>query len=385
MAKCTVCSALDDEQPRRLSRRFLVVELQRIDMITSVRLQDFKGHLDTRVPLGRFSVLVGPNGSGKTSVLEALWLQSQLVQRPASRVLTGDWSAQDFLRRGSMGPSVLASAGIYNGQDWSASMEVRPHSADLVWKSGAREKTSGHDYPHGFGDIVPEFSAAIGPAAFYKLNASSIAVGAYSDKPSPEIDRDGTNTAVALAALKLGYDEAFERIEVEMRRLIPNVERVRLRQAKVHPPNRVESVVGSKIFFDFRGAPGVPAHAASEGTLITLALLTILHGPNRPNVLLLDDFDQSLHPQAQMELVRLIKRLLDELPDVQIVATTHSPYVLDELDASDVHAFALRDDGTVAVKCLAEHPDAAKMKGALSAGQLWSLDPEKNWVLEKAS
>jgi hypothetical protein len=46
-----------------------------------------------------------------------------------------------------------------------------------------------------------------------------------------------------------------------------------------------------------RLAPDVPAHAASEGTLITLALLTALCSPNRPRILLLDDIDQSLHPQ----------------------------------------------------------------------------------------
>jgi predicted ATPase len=209
--------------------------------------------------------------------------------------------------------------------------------------------------------------------------------------PGAEVQRDGTNTAVALAALKLGYDEAFDRVEDEMRRLVPNVERIRIRPAnaqRLNPNNLsvMQDVVGNKIYFDFRGAPGVPAHAASEGTLIVLALLTILHSPNPPRVLLLDDFDQSLHPHAQIELVRLIKGLLAEMPELQIVATTHSPYILDELDPADIHAFALRDDGTVAVKRLSEHPEAETMKGAISAGQLWSLDPERDWVLgEKAS
>lgn len=359
-------------------------------MITSIRLQNFKGHRDTRVPLSRFSVLVGPNGSGKTSVLEALWLQSQLARRPASNVLAGDWAAEDLLRRGAEGPIVLTSAGTQQGKEWSAATEIMQESARLTWKDEAGPRATGWVRDYALKSDVPQVAAATGPAAFYKLNAASIAVAAYSDQPGPEIERDGTNTAVALSAIKLGYDEAFEQIETEIRRLIPNVERVRIRQAQVQRPIRIsptqmESVVGSKIFFDFRGAPGVPAHAASEGTLITLALLTALHGPNRPSVLLLDDFDQSLHPQAQMELVRLIKSLLEQLPDVQIVATTHSPYVLDEMDPADVHAFALRDDGTVAVKRLSEHPDAEKMKGALSAGQLWSLDPEKNWVLESAS
>jgi predicted ATPase len=138
------------------------------------------------------------------------------------------------------------------------------------------------------------------------------------------------------------------------------------------------------VYFDCHGAPGIPAHGASHGTLIVLALLAILHGPNRPNLILLDDFDHALHPRAQMELVRMIKHLLalDEFKDVQVVATTHSPYTLDELDPTDVYAFALRDDGTVASRRLSEHPDAESTRGALKAGQLWSLDPERDWVLQ---
>ena len=222
---------------------------------------------------------------------------------------------------------------------------------------------------------------ALGELALYKFNADKIAAAAYADHLSPTIDSDGTNAAITLAALKLGNDELYERIEASVRQIVPSIQRVRIRPATVKQRAGNE-VVGSKIYFDFRGAPGVPAHCASEGTLITLALLTILHGPKRPNLILLDDFDQSLHPQAQMELVTLIKRLLDEFPDLQIVATTHSPYILDQLEPSDVHVFALRDDGTVATRPLSEHPEAAKMKGALTTGQLWTLDQERTWVIE---
>jgi predicted ATP-dependent endonuclease of OLD family len=73
---------------------------------------------------------------------------------------------------------------------------------------------------------------------------------------------------------------------------------------------------------------------------------------------------------------------LREFEDLQIVATTHSPYILDELDPSDVYAFALRDDGTVASRRLSAHPEAEKTRGTLKAGQLWSLDPERDWVLQ---
>ena len=356
-------------------------------MITSIRIQDFKGHRDSLIPLGKLAVLVGPNGSGKTSVLEALGLQSDFTAHTLEDVLTGDRSYEDLLRRGAKGPIGLTLKGTSKDADWTCRLDLTETSMACHWEKGVDlrkfQVAPAQSLRERFRDIAP----LLGPASLYKLDAKTIAAAAYSDTPGPDIASDGTNTAVALAAIKLGHDEAFAHIEESLRRIIPSAERVRIRQAVVQRPSPAarhvtEDVVGSKVFFDFTGAAGVPAHAASEGTLITLALLTILHGPNRPNILLLDNVAEGLHPQAQTELVRLMKRLVGEYKDLQIVATTHSPDFIDELNPSEVHAFALRDDGTVATKSLAEHPQAAtKIKGALTAGQLWSLDPEVRWVL----
>ncbi|HMR06990.1 MAG TPA: AAA family ATPase, partial [Polyangiaceae bacterium] len=41
----------------------------------------------------------------------------------------------------------------------------------------------------------------------------------------------------------------------------------------------------------------LPTHAASEGTLLALALLAAVHSGDPPDVLLLDDLDRALHPR----------------------------------------------------------------------------------------
>jgi predicted ATPase len=354
-------------------------------VLATFRLQDFKGHRDTELPLGRFTMLVGDNGSGKTSVLEALWLQGVLAPDPVA-VLKGDWSPDDLLRRGAAGPIRISSEGKRGSDSWSSKIEVE--MSERGWNLGAwTSDPSGEFTERAVGNRAdgsgstssgwPKFGSLVGRAGLYRLQASRIAATAYSEQTDTAIEADGTQTAVVLAQLKLGDDEVFERIEASMRRLVPSLERVRIRPAR-HPNT---TGLGNKIYFDFHGAAGVPAHGASHGTLIVLALLTVLHGPQRPQLVLLDDFDHALHPRAQIELVRMIKELLDEFEDLQIVATTHSPYILDELTPSDVHAFALRDDGTVAAKRLSEHPEAEKTKGSLTAGQLWSLDRERDWVL----
>jgi predicted ATPase len=178
-----------------------------------------------------------------------------------------------------------------------------------------------------------------------------------------------------LSSLKLGDDARFERIQSALQRVVPSVERIRVRRV-----NGSSDGVKEKIHFDLHGAPDLPAQVMSEGTLVTVALLTSICATSGRQLVLLDDLDRALHPTAQLELVRQMKRLLEEMPNVQIVATTHSPFILDELDPSEVCVFALRADGSVATKRLSEHPDAGKVKGALSGGQIWTLDPEERWV-----
>ncbi|WNG31128.1 AAA family ATPase [Cystobacter fuscus] len=359
-------------------------------MITSIQLRSFKGHRDTTVPLGRLTVLVGPNGTGKTSVLQALRLIPRLMNDKPANVLRGDMNPPDLLSRSQKGPITLAVEGTDKARPWRLTLrfsELDPqnHHPDLLtdWSYG-EDTDHSKSTPISLNGVLrrkEEEASLVGPAVLYHFDARRIAAAAYSSEENPAVDVDGKNTAVVLAALKLEHEEIFEQIESELRKIVPSIQRIRVRRVKMPPTeNSNEPRIGNKIFIDFQGAPDVPAHGASEGTLITLALLTALFSPNRPRILLLDDIDQSLHPQAQMELMGELKRLLENFPEVQLVATTHSPYILDAIEPSDVRVFAPRKDGSIACRSLSEHPQAEKMRGALTTGQLWSLDPEWRWV-----
>ena len=110
--------------------------------------------------------------------------------------------------------------------------------------------------------------------ALNRFRSDQIAASAYSDQPGATVAEDGAQTAVVLAALKLADDEAFDRIEGAMRTVVPSLRRLRIGPAKVTHPSNPNPVVGSKLYFDFEGAKNVPAHHASQGTLVALALLT---------------------------------------------------------------------------------------------------------------
>lgn len=351
-------------------------------MITRFRLENFKAHRDTDLALRQFTVLVGDNGSGKTSVLEALDLPGALKDALRPAHIQGRQELGELVRHGA-NQTKLSWEGQAQGRRWEVSVEIDASDGTSPGLNVTGVDTSG---PFSTGlhrqQALDRVEKLIGLSAMYRFRADQVAASAYGDQPGVAVAEDGTQTAVVLADLKLADDERFDRIEEALHRLVPSLDRLRIAPAMVERRSGSPPVRGSKVYFDFRGAKNVPGHHASQGTLVVLALLTVLHGPNRPSAILLDDFDHSLHPRAQSELVRMIKELLalDDFKDTQIVATTHSPYVLDEVSPSDVIAFALRDDGTVAAKPLSEHPDAPRVNGSLKAGELWTLDAERDWV-----
>jgi predicted ATPase len=383
-------------------------------MLRSVRLLNWKAHRDTTVPLGKLTVLVGPNGTGKTTVLDAIHQLGLMARGDVVReVYKGNHDIRYIRRGGTADHAALSVEGVRNGCEFVASVGFRfqegaaPEDDDtlrsvrwdpmLTWSVNGRTTEPALD-ACAFDELkAPEGVDAecwrnwLKGTACYRLDARVIAAPASSKHRMPRVQFDGRDTAAALKALKLGHDEVWTRILNTLREVVPSVTSlgVELTPAPGSPvPGPSAHLVEPsgewyRIVFGFKGADRVPAFGASEGTLLTLAIITILHAPSRPNLILIDDVEQGLHPTAQMEMIRQLSTLIgrDEMRDVQIIATTHSPYVLDAVDFDHVCVFASRPDGSAAVKTLSQHPDAERLRGKLTAGELWTSDRESAWVV----
>ncbi|UQA62270.1 AAA family ATPase [Polyangium aurulentum] len=369
-------------------------------MIERLRLQNFKGHRDTTVELGRLTVLVGPNGSGKTSVLQALDLLHTLVwpKLPGHRLPMVD----SFFRGEHSAPLTMDADGVVDGTPWALAVKLTRGELALQPSDGKYERPIFEKLACDLGNGRKELgnggfaTAGESPlwrwltwARLFRFDASQIAAPDYSEFVPPQVLPNGRNTASVLANLKLGDEASFAAIEKSLKALVPHLERIRLRTTRVTVPDLFPDPTGHThereangfgIVFDFKGAPEVSATAASEGTLILLALLTALHSSSKSTLVLIDDIEHSLHPMAQVQLMKQLKELLTQFPDLQIVATTHSPYILDAVDPSDVRVFYPRSDGGIVTKRLSDHPDAQRAKGMLTSGELWSAESEA-WVL----
>ena len=338
-------------------------------MIRKAKFENFKGLRSVEVTFDSpFTVLVGPNGSGKTSVLEGIeflitsWSQPQL-----KRYVDGSGTSLDHFR--TMGPQTIVKLQISDEADngfghRSNAPDQRPPTAVFRITSGKVDID------------VPKQNEQIpyGPSLRPHYRSPEIAKPSITQATPPPVSLEGAGLPSLLGYLKLRDDELFDRIEEHFCRVIPNVKKLRIDRSQGGG-----GTAGEMLLFDTTLAAKVPAEQMSDGTLYILALIVAILGPHRPKTLLIDDIDLRLHPKAQYELVTLLKEFLKEFPDLQIIATSHSPYMLDKLEPNEVRVTGLGADGSVVVARLDEHPSFEKWKASMSPGEFWSHTGEE-WL-----
>lgn len=385
-------------------------------MIDNVRIKNFKALEDARLNLERFTVLVGPNASGKTSVLEALhWLYLAALRRPGA-VFWGNLDPRVIRTSRGKGPVEISVAGNWRGSPGSVRLSLEPPeepaSSNAEWRYHIEgqladqrflnEGPLGVSHDVGFTNqrdadyarfLNTEGRAlnAMLSAGLLRFERDRLAQASYSDDPVPWLRYDGDGLASVLAYMALKRPDEFQMLQTSLRQIIPSVRQIRLDRSPVfrmeqepgvadEPRSIQRRVWGHSIEFDMEGSPNTPASFVSEGTLLMLGLLTALWTPNRPQVILLDDLDRGLHPGAMGDLIRVLRSFLDVHPEMQIVATTHSPYLVDCVNPGEVRLTTTRENGTVVVGTLLDHPEYARWKETMLPGEFWSMVGEK-WLI----
>ena len=143
---------------------------------------------------------------------------------------------------------------------------------------------------------------------------------------------DLAHVASVLADWREQQPAAYAAVDAEFRRLMPEFAGLELKSGSA---GTVE--LGARLRTN--GHDFITAEDFSQGTLYQLAILVLAFSPRPPAVVCLEEADRGMHPRSLRELRDTLYRLsyprdegLERSP-VQVITTTHSPYLLDQFRA----------------------------------------------------
>jgi predicted ATPase len=323
-------------------------------VIASVAFRNFKALRSTSLTLSPFNLIIGPNGSGKTSLIQAILQLRGLAKLPLRE------AGPETERRPEGAEITFHFSPPHDGLEASLGC-VSDKVCDLL-------------------QVIP-LSTGEGVDDWAGLKASLLTMRSYLfdhvaiAAPSPvgnttELALHGGNLASVLAARQTSHPEVFARLSAELFRILPEYDKIEFVEA---PGKRVDLRLRLA-----DGAEWVVAENLSQGTLYLLALLTLVFDPAPPAVVCIEELDRGVHPRMLREMRDLLYRLSypketgADNPAVQVIATTHSPYLLDlfrdhpeEVIITEKHGAAAR------FTRLDQCADLTNVLSSGSLGDLW--------------
>lgn len=372
-------------------------------MITKLSIGHFKAIASATIPLGPITVLVGPNDSGKSTILQALMALSrcgdparlnaeQLLECSSWVAATyGDtttdieiaaegvaaWSGSKekpcsyrYMTRLSSRSNAFAAEETW--WDGKPVLETKPGQSAIAhggagwtqaWGGGGTELsrlTSSHNAaPNAQTQLIFEAIANDLGATLLRLDARAIAQGSPLGAP---VLPDGSGVVgIVDDLLTSGVgDDQIGRVNEVLRRLSPHVKSV---GAKRHPASG-----GKELQFALRGGAVIPASQMSDGIVLAAALVLIsLWSGNRR--LLIEEPENGLHPR-QLKIVADTIRSIAEDQGAQIVLTTHSPLLLNHFAAEEV-LLVTRDQSGVHAQRMSDAKGLDDLASEMALGELW--------------
>lgn len=335
-------------------------------MIQTLRAKNYGCLLDVEAKLTPLHAFIGPNDSGKSTLLRAV--------RAVTRMATGPSEAPFDLGLDWDRPGSFLEAGLADGLCYRVTVEEGSKISESVLVPGrtvaSQDKVSLDaqtllaqevDHP-AFGKL----REALTGARLLRLDPDALRRPSLLIASSARVqfsDERGAGLPAVYDALIDRDVEAFVAIVARVRALFRSVGKVGL--TTVGPADRV--VTEKALQVTLLDGRKVDAARVSEGLLYYLAFAALTH-LDPVSVLLVEEPENGLHPSRIAEVMRILREVSRT---TQVLLATHSPLVINELQPDEVSVVTRAPDEGTRITPIAQTHNFAKRSSVYALGELW--------------
>jgi predicted ATPase len=344
----------------------------------NLTVRGFRRLAEVDLELHPLTVLIGANGVGKSSLLDALSILASSAQGSLSGTvneMSGLAAMMTYDRASEIGFGISMTVPNYPPLDYSLSL--RPQGAAyLIDREALQQRRPGHEHPFlhidSRGTDIKYFEVDQGrlvrptweynphesslsqvpklfrePEEFRRRLASSTFYHVLNVEPRSPVrlpqamrpaalpGKNGEDLVSVLYYLREAEPDRFEAVEDSLKAAFPGFKRLDF------PP--VAAGTLAMTWRDSNFSKPLYMHQISEGMLRFVWLATLLQSPGLTALTLLDEPEVSLHP----ELLNLLAGLLREAAErSQIVVATHSDRLIRFLKPNEVVVMDSAEDGS---------------------------------------
>ena len=392
-----------------LHERLLLPPLQKplIPYIESLRIENYRVLRNIELTqLKPLSVFLGPNGSGKSTLFDVFAFLAECFTEGLRRALDKREGFKELRTRGCDGP--IAFELKYREEPktpiitYHLSINEKAEGPFvetewLQWRCGSRGKHVRFlDFHHGKGSVIPgetpdktdkaidEYlddpttiaASMLGQSAqhprvsalrrfiidWHLSDLSTDATRqATNDGAQKRLSATGDNLPNVIQYLQERYPERLEKIISSLSNQVPRLETV-----------DTELTMSGRRLLKIKDAPfeqPILAKYTSDGTLKLLSYLALFHDPKPPQLIGIEEPENYLHPRL---LTGLVGEFLGVLMFSQLIITTHSPHLVNELSAEEVWVLYRDEQGFTGCKRASEMLGVEHLLDAgAKLGKLW--------------
>ena len=348
--------------------------------IQEIKIKNFKSLYDVSFCPGNINVFIGANGSGKSSVLEAIGVLSAAMtdrvnnnslQRKGVRLSTSSLYKSQFRSIERSMPTVdFAMNWERNHDKYDYSVHLTTPSDNDTWKYHSESVSKNGEIVFGrsnrtsvqlnnkvgyyalseklTGEEYTDMGNYISGYGIYQPDTLTLRGNVADPTQVTPIGLNGGRLADAMEDLfsvvddeimfgTLSMDDVLELIE-----WASDIHITKPKKSNLNPgvPSTRQVIEFQDRFLKNKSV--FTGYDASEGALYVLFMLTLAMHPDVPGMFAIDSFDHALNPRLAKRITEIFSQLIIESGKT-VFMTTHNPLVLDGLNLADerIRLFAI--------------------------------------------